>query len=483
VTSRSRRLTPAASFVLAASLLLVAWGAFAFGAVYPWAYMPLALGAALTGLLGLTTGTRPAWPANRPLFVAFAAVFMVAGVQLIPLPFGLLGRVSPATVAFLQQYDFRYASPIDPSDGSAVALRHAISLAPDRTMLFVALFAAPLLLFSGLLRTLSRTGAMRIARGIVFIGLVLALFAIVQKALLGDGAYSGMKIYGFWQPEFLLTTPYGPFVNKNHFAGWMLMGVPLALGLAMAGASGTSGGRQRDAASWLVWLSEPGGGKFLYYLVAALIMALSLVMAGSRSGLAAFAIAVCGAAAWLFRRRSPRAALGAVVAAIALIVAVLQWAGGDAALHRFSSDTNSLAMRLDIWRISTGIVRSFPLVGTGLNTFGVAMLVYQPPAESHYNEAHNDYLQLLVEGGVITLVVVLVAIVAAALAIRSRFRAGDDGGEARWVRAGATTGLVAIALQSLVEFSLQMPGNAALFSVLLALALYIPTPIARTRRV
>ncbi len=39
-----------------------------------------------------------------------------------------------------------------------------------------------------------------------------------------------MRIYGFWQPRNLLTTPFGPFVNKNHFAGWMLMAMPLAAG-------------------------------------------------------------------------------------------------------------------------------------------------------------------------------------------------------------------------------------------------------------
>jgi O-antigen ligase len=292
--------------------------------------------------------------------------------------------------------------------------------------------------------------------------------------MLGDGAYSGMKIYGFWQPEFLLTTPYGPFVNKNHFAGWMLMAIPIALGLAVAHGASEDGTRRRDAAALLVWLSEPGGGRFLYYLVAAGIMTLSLVMAGSRSGLASFAVVICGAAAWSFRRRSRRATLGAIVAALALIVIALQWAGRDAALHRFTTDSESLAMRLDIWRTSAGIVRDFPLLGTGLNTFGTAMLVYQSPNESHYSEAHNDYVQLLVEGGCVTILLVIVAILGVGLAIRARFRTGDDGPEARWIRVGATTGLVAIGLQSLVEFSLQMPGNATLFAVLLALALYVP---------
>jgi O-antigen ligase len=212
-------------------------------------------------------------------------------------------------------------------------------------------------------------------------------------------------------------------------------------------------------------------------------MALSLVMAGSRSGLGCFAVAICGAAAWTARRQSRAVMIGAVLGALALVAIAVQWAGGDAALQRFGSDSDSLAMRLSIWSTCATVVRQFPLFGTGMNTLGTAMIVYQPPAEVHYNEAHNDYLQLLVEGGLVTFALVLVAIGAAIAAIRRRFRAGDDGLDARWVRTGATTGLVAIALQSVVEFSLQMPGTSVLFAVFLALALYVPAPLAGPSRV
>jgi hypothetical protein len=51
-----------------------------------------------------------------------------------------------------------------------------------------------------------------------------------------------------------------------------------------------------------------------------------------------------------------------------------------------------------------------------------------------------------------------------------------------WIRFGAAAGLAAIALQSTVEFSLQMPGNATLFVVLCALALHQRTPAADTGR-
>lgn len=163
-----------------------------------------------------------------------------------------------------------------------------------------------------------------------------------------------------------------------------------------------------------------------------------------------------------------------IIAAVAALAAGLQWAGSDARLDRFTTDSQSLAMRLSIWRMSAGIVQAFPLLGTGLNTFGAATIVYQTSGDMHYNEAHNDYVQLLVEGGLVTFLLVVVAIVGVTRAGRARLAANEDGTEARWLRIGASTGLVAIGLQALVEFSLQMPGNAVLFVVLLALALYVP---------
>lgn len=464
----------------APTLLLVAWGALAFGAVYSWAYTPLAIACALVGLLGLITGHRPVWTPNRTLLLALLGIGLVGVVQLVPLPLAVLSAVSPGTASFLANYDLRFSVGADPTgETAAVAMRHAISVAPDSTALFLALFGASLILFVGLLRTLSRTATLRLARGIVFIGCVLAVLGIVQKAMLGDNAFLGMRIYGFWQPEYALTTPFGPYVNKNHFAGWMLMAIPVALGLAMGHAGGDADSPpDRSLRRLLVWLSEPEGGRMMLYLVAALVMALSLLMTGSRSGLGCFAVVVCGAAIWTSRRGSTRAVIGAAVAALVLVLVALQWAGRDAALERFAHDPQSISFRLSIWRVSAGMLRHFPLLGTGLDAFGTATILYEPAGTpAHYNEAHNDYLQLLVEGGIVTFALVLVAIASAARAVTVRFRANDDGPHAYWVRVGAVTGLVAIALQSLVEFSLQMPGNAVLFVVLLAMALHVPAQL------
>lgn len=463
--------------VLVATVLALAWGAFAFGAVYPWAYTPLAACCAMVGLAGLATGNRPIPRDCYWLLAALFGVGLVGLLQMVPLPGVWLEAVSPGTVAFLRRYDLRFAYAVDLESGLPVFAAHAISLEPVLTMRALWLFAALALLFLGLCRSLSRTAAGWLTRGVVAVGFVLALVGIGQKVFLGDHAFGGMRIYGFWKPESLLTTPFGPYVNKNHFAGWMLMGIPLAFALVAARLERARHRLQgQDLSDLLVWCSEPEGGRMLAWLTAALFMTLALVMTGSRSGIGGLVVIAGLLLASARRVSSMRTLVVLAIIGVGGLLAVAAFAGTDV-LGRFARGPESVALRLSIWRVSIDVIRQFPILGTGLNTFGRAMVVFQPAAGVHYVEAHNEYLQILVEGGLVTFGLVMLAIGSAVRASAARFAGATDGLEARWLRTGAVIGLVAIALQSFVEFSLQMPGNAAMFVVLLAMALYLPAPL------
>ncbi len=475
VKGRPGYISPSAWTVLVATLLIVAWGVFAFGSVYSWAYVPLALASCAVGTLGLVTGSRPVLGGARMFWLALAAIGAAGLLQLMPLPARILAAMSPGTLDYLRRSDLSYAVGFNPVAASAAA-SHSMSIAPQLTLRAIGLLVAPALLAAGLCRSLSRTAASRLSAGLVAIGSVLALVGIAQKIVLGDHAFGGMRIYGFWEPESLLTTPFGPFVNKNHFAGWMLMATPVALGLAAAGiARAQPRLRGRGPRNFLVWCSEPEGGRSMLFLVAAIFMTLSLIMTGSRSGMTCLAAVLVALLVTARRLASARmiSVIGVIVALGAS--ALLQWAGSDAALQRFGNNPESFGMRLDIWATALNTFRLFPWFGSGLDSFGTLMLVYQTgPRGVRYVEAHNDYLQLLVEGGIVVASLVVIAIAGLVLCIRRRFRAGDDGPEGHWVRVGAVLGLFAIALQSTVEFSLQMPGNTALFAVLVALATYLP---------
>jgi O-antigen ligase len=459
-----------ARLLLVAAWVLVAWGALAFGAVYPWAWRPLIAGAALTGIAAQWYGAKGGGnTGGRAVLACLALVGAGVALQLVPLPPAFVEAVSPNTPRLLAEQNLAFAVAENREP-------HPLSIAPVATARALLMLIALTLLLSGLTRLLRLTGARAFCTWLVGLGVGLALVGIVQKALLGDHAFGGMKIYGFWAPENKLTTPFGPFVNRNHFAGWMLMAIPLALGLGLGWAERATRRRHAGWRDLIGRLSSPEAGRAQLMAIAVVVMGLSLLMTRSRSGLAGLVIAMGIAAAVAGRRLGSgisRMAAAAGVAAMLLLMVAL--AGGDVA-QRFAG-TGFTELRPRIWRDGIRVVRDFPVAGTGLNTYGTAMLTYQSSLPGvRFREAHNEYLQVLVEGGLLLGVPAAAAFVALIIAIRRRFADGRDGTMTHWLRVGAATGLTAIALQSLVEFSLQMPGNAVFCVVLASIALHEPPP-------
>lgn len=171
------------------TVALVAWGVFAFGSPYPWAYGPLALGSALVGLLGLFTGRDPSGPLNCVLLVALSGIAVVAIVQLIPLPLDWLTRVSPGTVAYLARY--RYSVITDPF-GDTTLLCMPSPSHRRRPSSSSSSSSRPPCCWWACCAACAPTTAMRLTKGIVFVGFALAILAIGQKAALGDHAFGGM---------------------------------------------------------------------------------------------------------------------------------------------------------------------------------------------------------------------------------------------------------------------------------------------------
>lgn len=101
------------------------------------------------------------------------------------------------------------------------------------------------------------------------------------------------------------------------------------------------------------------------------------------------------------------------------------------------------------------------------------MLFYQShDLAVHYSTAHNDYLQLAAEGGFLVGMPAAWALIVLVRSIRRRFAERADDTETYWIRIGAATGLIAMGLQEIVDFSLQIPGNGLLFVVLCAIAVH-----------
>jgi O-antigen ligase len=455
-------------------LIVVAWGVFAFGAVYDWAYTPLFWAAAVIGLLGLLApGARVRRPVAWPIVIAAALVAGVGLVQLIPLAPPTIASVSPATDQFLRQYDVAYQLA---TASAAAGYRHALSIKPAGTWLSLAALGALTLLLAGTARGLGQRSLRALASGLVLVGCAVALAGIVQSGLYMRDPDPTLKIYGFWETINPDTNPFGPFVNRNHFAGWMLLALPVAIGYFSALVARGMRGVKPAFRDRILWFSTPDASRVVLVGLAVLVMGLSLVLTLSRSGTTCFLLALAVSGWFVVRRQaagSRRRVSLAYVGAVAVFS--LGWAGLDVVLERFARAPADFSARLGRWTEAWTIFGAFPWLGTGLNTFGTATTFYQTTRlEVHAAEAHNDYLQLLSEGGVVLAIVVIAAVFLLAREIRRRFRENADDPTTYWIRVGATTGLVAIAFQEVADFSLQMPGIAALFTVVAAIAIWQP---------
>ena len=442
------------------TILAIGWGALAFGAVYPWAYWPLFALIALIGIRGLVSGrgrSEPDWPLIFCLLLLIAAV----GLQLVPMPRTLLTTITPHGDRLLRELDVAYTA--------GAADRHPLSIDPPATTLGFLGLAAFALFVAGLARGLSAKGARTLALGIVALGAVVALIGIVQHST------GTLRIYGFWAPYEHPYQIFGPFVNKNHFSGWMIMALAVAIGVLAGHMTTAMRGERADWRSRLLWWSSPRASELLLVAGAVVIMTFAIVLTRSRSGniclgvvvLLAALIAMNGAEAGGARRLVTSSVIGA------LALAAIAWAGAGPVVARLQHE-DALAGRLDAWRAALKIASDFPAVGVGLNAFGTAMLFYQPPQlTARWDAAHNDYLQLAAEGGWLLAVPIILCMVCVAVRIRRAFRVSQDR-RVYWIRMGATVGIAGIAVQELVDFSLQLPGIALLFATLIAIAAYDP---------
>ena len=459
------------------TVLLVGWGAVAFGAEYSWAYAPLLVFSVVVGVLGLLASAGGHFPA-RSLGFALAAIFVGGLLQLVPLSQRTIEMVSPASVVadYRQLYAKVTMQPLEPTvplDGGA---RRPMSIAPSRTVLGLAFLAALTALLVGCARGISAVGPGEIARGILVLGVVVALASLVQHTLGSE------TVYGFWYPPKGGVQPFAPFVNHNHTAGWLLMALSLSAGcFAGAVASGLRGVKP----GWrhrILWLSSRDASETLLTGFAIAVMAIAVVVTASRSGSICLALVIV-VFGWWVARRQPSGSRKMFTFAHLLVVlfAAISFGGIEVLAGRFSlTSWSNLDGRLDVWQDTIRIVRDFPLTGTGLNTYGIAMLSYQTVQDgSQYIEAHNDYLQIVAEGGLLLGLPILLSLMLFIREVWRRFREKNDDTATYWLRAGAVVGLCAIAAQEVVDFTLQMPGAAALFVVLAAIAIHRPAYLRR----
>jgi len=388
----------------------------AFGAVEAWAIFILQATTAILFVVWLVGQMRS--PASTvlwtPIFAPMLAFLALIGLQLLP---------------------------------GISAYRHATY---STLMLYIAYGTACFLITQTLNRT---THVRRLATAAIIYGGVLAMFAVLQSLS------SAGKLYWIRTPRFGGWI-YGPYVNHNHYAGLMEMLVPIPLVFAF---SRYAHGRERWAAA-----------------SAAAFMGATIFLSGSRGGMIAFALQMAVFLYFLFRERAAGRAGLLMAGFLVISLALIAWIGGSEVTARLS--TMSVSRHSDLsndfrFQINRDTLRMFaqrPILGWGLGTFET---VY-PQFRTFYtnllvDKAHNDYLQVLAEAGLIGFAIAvwfLTSILRAAIPKIRNWPSDLNGA----VTLAALIGIAGILVHSFVDFNLEIPANALFFYSLCAVAVIEP---------
>ena len=253
--------------------------------------------------------------------------------------------------------------------------------------------------------------------------------------------------------------PFGPYINRNHFAGLMELLAPI--GMAFLAFRGV----RRDLV--------PLVGLFTLVPVGAIFLS------ASRGGVVAFLIETAMLAALFIFRRSQKLKIVPAVAFVLLGIAVIGWLGATRAVGRFLPNHPGEATLTRRWSMFKGAERIFfahPLTGTGLGTLEVVFPRYETDYDGKLvNHAHNDYVETLADLGVPGGLLGLAFLV-------TLFKKGTGGLASEQshfsfaYHAAALTACVGLLLHSLVDFNLQIPSNALIFLIQAGLAVTPPLP-------
>lgn len=281
---------------------------------------------------------------------------------------------------------------------------------------------------------------------VMIFGFIVAIFGILQHL-----TFNG-KLYWFREMRFG-GIPFGPYVNRNHFAAFAELVIPFSLVPLVLGKVR----RER----WLI------------VTILAVVPIGALFYSASRGGIVSFGVELGSIVIWLVLRRSARGHLVSAGAVLLLAFLMVSWLGVKQALERFSSmqslevtQGKRTSMAVDTWHIFL----DHPWIGTGLGTLQTVF----PPYETLYdgkivNHSHDDYLEALAETGIAGGACCVWFL--GTLLLDSLRRLSESG--SAFVSALQLSGLVGclgFLMHSLVDFNLHIPANALLFFLLAYLA-------------
>jgi len=396
----------------------------------------------------------------RILKIFLAVFFAVTLFQLTPFPPSILKILSPQTAAIYHNL--------------GLAGWRTLSLTPNLTVYellkYICYFLFGLLVFR----------YVRSRREIeIFVWTMMA--GAIFQSFYGLEEYFGgtHRIWG-WKNIFNLDSAFGTFVNRNHFAGFLEMLLPLSIGYLLAKANFLSLRKGLTFKEKILWFGQERLQKTIIYSIAPIIIGIGLAFSRSRTGVFLFLVSIflmtiaisAAGKKNIGPSAIPQKRFGKIIRTVALVIifAVL-FIGINPIIERFSPEIITGKSRLTIYKYTLDLINNFLLFGTGPGTYVFAYPKFEkvqtPGLADH---AHNDYLELLAESGALGGGCLILLAFGALVVVFARWTRRSDY-FIKGIALGCFCGIATILLHSITDFNLRLPANAVYFTALYALAM------------
>ncbi len=451
-------------------VLLFIFTPIAFGSMEIWAFSLMELGILLLIILWSIhhlTWNPPAYRSGREFGVwnfkyemIFLSLFLILVLfQMIPLSAGITKVLSPKT------YELRHALANAIPQSAISNPQFPISFVPFITKIEFYKWLTLIAFFLFLLHWRYFGDGIRITNQLIIVIFLTGVF---------ESLYGMFEFFSGHQHILYLkgiSSVTGTFINRNYFAGYLLMVIPLSMGLFFSRealyATRFKGWRQRLSSL---------DGKTLLIGFGIMVMILGLIFSASRMGILSLLLSFT-LISILFK--TPQKGKGFSKTSLLILGLALLWAlwiGLDAVISPFFNVSEDLKWRWTVWGDTLRIVKDFSILGSGLGTFSQIFPMYKSfHMRRLVTHTENDFLQLSSEVGLIGMGILFILFIFLFVKAVSGLRSMSITDSRRYFGIGGLVGILALMFHSIVERNLQVPANAFLFTFLWAMVLKMAT--------
>lgn len=389
-------------------------------------------------------------PGLRPLLLLLA--FMA--IQLVPLPGGLVKMIAPGSY---EAYVPLFA--VGGEQWIPLTIHQKLTL---QELLRVGGYALMYIMTVQLLSTHVRLK--RTLTTVIWLSAAIAILAIIHHV-------SSPETLFWFRSGTMGKTSFGPWVNQNQYAGFMEMLSPLGIALFLFYKPRIASGeslREKVVSFFTLY----GGNLHLLHGLAAVIITMSVFVSLCRGGILTISVAIL-IFILLYILKRPRQGRMAVVGIVCCILVTISWFGWGTVVAEFNRGVDASGglqdNRFTLWKDTLLIIKSFAIFGSGFGTFVDVYPSYSTILSDYlFDHAHNDYLELLTDGGIIGFSLAAWFVTAVLRHGWGKIRVRRDQ-YASLLGIGAFTGIVAMLLHSITDFNMHNGADGLYFFFLCGL--------------